>query len=691
MAAPPTRPDGDKVDDQGLPSTNEVASVLMVDDHPANLLALEAVLSPLGHRLVPVSSGREALKELLHGDFAVILLDVQMAGMDGFETAALIKAHKRTASIPLIFITALSRDAENIFTGYARGGVDYLLKPIDPDILRSKVSVFVELYLRGQKIRAQQAFIARQEIARVEARHGRRFRKVLESMPLPVWGTRVDGKVYFAGRAWTDYSGRTPADGSDLVDPEVVHYEDVDALRTHWARAVQEQTPFSVECRLRRHDGAFRWHACRAVAEYGDGGRVEGWIVTATDIDDHKRQDEERGRLLALERAARSEAESANAAKDAFLATVSHELRSPLNAIVGWARLLASGQVPSERVPTALETIQRNAFAQARLVEDLLDVSRIVFGKLQLTVERTAIAPIVRLAVEGVRPAAEAKQIELTCVAESDEVVLADSARLQQVVTNLLVNAIKFSATGAHVEVSLDRTKAGLEIAVRDTGPGIPPEELPHVFDRFHQVEAAVKGRAQGLGLGLAVVEQLVILHGGTVRAESDGLGKGATFRVTLPLSEAALAPVEMRGKGSPRSLDQAPTLSGRTILIVDDEQDARELLGEVLQNRGATVVAVSSTLAALDFLLAHTPDAVISDIGMPERDGYSLIREIRAREKVSGRHLPAIALTAHAYQNDSEHALSEGFELHLSKPFDAAELVEALCGVVSVSPAPAA
>lgn len=664
-------------------SPSAIASVLMVDDHPPNLLALDAVLSPLGHRLVPVTSGREALTELLAGDFAVILLDVQMAGMDGFETAALIKSHRRTASIPLIFITAFSRDAENIFTGYARGGVDYLLKPVDPDILRSKVAVFIELYLRGQKIRAQQAVIRRQELARAHAKHERRFRNVIESMPLPVWCARVDGSLDFVSRAWRDYSGRLGQPGSLFVDPALVHPEDLSLIERQWALAIRRRNAFAVECRLRRHDGAYRWHICRAVAEHGEMGEVDGWIVTATDIDDHKRQDAERNRLLILEREARSDAEKANAAKDAFLATVSHELRTPLNAILGWAGLLAAGKVPTERVSSALETIQRNAVAQARLVDDLLDLSRVVFGKLHLSLEWTPLEGIVRAAVEAIRPAAVAKQVTLVYAADCDEVVFADAPRLQQVVGNLLVNAVKFNHSGGRVDVTLARVANGFEIAVKDSGKGLSPESLRRVFDRFHQVDPAEPGRVEGLGLGLAVVEQLVLLHGGTVMAESPGVGAGSTFKVTIPSRAPGAAADVPAPRQSGGSLDEAPSLHGRTILIVDDEVDARSLLMEVLQSRGAAVVSMSSAPSALEFLAEASADALISDISMPELDGYSLIRAIRQREVGSGSRLPAIALTAHAYRNDGRMAVSEGFDLHMSKPFDPVELIHALVDVM--------
>jgi PAS domain S-box-containing protein len=677
---------GEDID--GNPSTDfsalkaQAASVLIVDDHPPNLVALEAVLSPLGYRVVAVTSGKQALAELLGEDFAVILLDVKMPVMDGFETASLIKSHKRMASIPLIFMTAFDRDAEHIFTGYARGGVDYLVKPVDPDIVRSKVAVFVELHLRGQTIRSQQAVIRQQQLDRLEALHERRFRTALEAMPLPVWGANADGTIAFTSRVWSEYSGRGAR--APLIEADTVHPEHLRSLQHHWATMVEQKVPFTVECQLRHREGSYRWHLCRAVAEYGQTGDVEGWVVTATDIDDHKRQAAERARLLALEREARAEAEKLNAAKDTFLAIVSHELRTPLNAIVGWSQLLSAGKVQPDRIPAALQTIQRNALAQARLVNDLLDLSRVVFGKLQLWLEWTPVGVIVRAAVEALRPTAEAKRITLTCSAECDDLVFADAARLQQVVANLLVNALKFTRSGGRVDVRLTRTVATFDIAVSDNGKGILASALPHVFDRFRQVDLQNLGPVAGLGLGLAVVDQIVQLHGGKVVAESPGEGAGATFTVSLPVSPS---PAQLASAGPPPSApvpDEAMTLEGQTVLIVEDEDDARTLLAESLQNRGATVVSVHSARAALEFLGGARPDAVISDIGMPDRDGYSLICSIRERETKSGHpRLPAIALTAYAYPNDGQRAVSEGFDAHLAKPYNPIELVDVLCALL--------
>jgi PAS domain S-box-containing protein len=662
----------------------EIASILLVDDHPPNLLALEAVLEPLGHRLVRARSGAEALKELLHADFAVILLDVQMAGMDGFETASHIKAHERTAETPLIFVTALSRDTEHIFKGYAQGAVDYLLKPIDPDILRSKVSVFVDLYMRGQKIKAQEALLRRRERARLESRSERRLRRFLEALPVPVLGVRPPSTVHFASRAWTEYTGHTAEQTTTILDPRVVHPDDLDALAAAWERAAAEGAMLSLEFRLRRRDGAYRWHVGRAVPENNDDGRVERWIFTVTDVDDRKRQEEERARLLERERIAREQAESANRAKDAFLATVSHELRSPLNVVLGWARLLRSGRVGAERIPQALETIERNALAQERLVEDLLDVSRIISGKLRLQVERVDLASLLRSTLESLRPSAQAKQVDLSLAVESGEDVVGDGTRLQQIVSNLVVNAIKFTPSGGKVTVTLARSPGGVQIRVADTGIGIRRELLPAVFEPFRQLDEGGSGQ-RGLGLGLAVVRQLVELHGGRVTAESAGVDRGTTFAVSLP--RATLANVPQTNQGGTAvpwtPLEAASRLDGVTVLVVDDEADARALTVQVLEQQGATVVAAESTAEALDVLVRSKIDVLVSDIRMPVADGYSLIRSVRELEANDGARMPAVALTAHAYDEDNRHALAAGFEKHLAKPFEPVTLVESIAGLV--------
>ncbi len=383
----------------------------------------------------------------------------------------------------------------------------------------------------------------------------------------------------------------------------------------------------------------------------------------------------------------REQAETANRSKDEFLATVSHELRTPLNAILGWTQLLlASGPdaADADRRRRGLETIVRNAKLQAQLIDDLLDVSRIISGKMRLDVQPTDLAAVIDAAVEAIRPAAEAKQIQVRRVLDPFAgPVTGDPARLQQVVWNLLSNAVKFTAKTGKIEVRLERVNSHIEILVADTGTGISPEFLPHVFDRFRQLDASTTRRHGGLGLGLAIVRHLVELHGGTVKVKSPGEGQGSTFIVELPMSVAHLTPTEgLRvhpraevGGGDPCRDDPSLDLRGIRILVVDDEPDARETLQQILEHCHGKVVAVGSAAEALRSLEAWRPDVLLSDIGMPGEDGYELIRKVRALPPERGGRTPAAALTAFARGEDRRRALRAGFQMHVAKPVDLQEL----------------
>jgi signal transduction histidine kinase/CheY-like chemotaxis protein len=388
--------------------------------------------------------------------------------------------------------------------------------------------------------------------------------------------------------------------------------------------------------------------------------------------------------LLMREQIIRAEAEGANRAKDEFLSILSHELRTPLNAILGWSAMLRQRTLSEDKVLRALETIERNAKSQAQLIEDILDISRIITGKLRLQVRPVNLVPVIESAIESVRLAAEAKSIRLQSVLDSQAgPLLGDANRLQQVVWNLLSNALKFTPKDGRVEIRLERVNSYAEITVSDTGPGISSEFLPFVFDRFRQHDSTTTRSYGGLGLGLAIVRQLVELHGGTVTVVSPGIGQGTTFTVTLPamiipLPPSAPEPLNSIVETKPR-VEASPTLEGLQILVVDDEADALELLNTILQNNGAEVIAVASVKQALTIIETATdrsPDVLVSDIGMPDEDGYSLIRKLRQLEAPRGGKLPAIALTAYAASDDRRQALLAGFQMHLTKPVDAAELV---------------
>jgi signal transduction histidine kinase/ActR/RegA family two-component response regulator len=430
------------------------------------------------------------------------------------------------------------------------------------------------------------------------------------------------------------------------------------------------------------------------------------------DITQRKRLEEEREQLLAREQAARAEAESANRMKDEFLATLSHELRTPLNAMLGWTQMLRTRKLDEATSARAFETIDRNTKSLAALIEDVLDVSRIISGKLHLNVHPVELVSVVEAAIDTVRPTATLKEIQLDFIWDrSIEPVLGDANRLQQVLWNLISNAVKFTPKGGRVEVRLERVDrlAGLQveeelqvdrlqvqgsnqssnlqpsnpcvqIQVSDTGKGIARDFLPYVFDRFRQENSSTTRSYGGLGIGLAIVRHLVELHGGTVYVDSPGEGKGATFSVQLPLvsvltsvSNQQLVESTVEDKVP---LDILPALDGLRVLVVDDEADARELVATLLKQCGVEVTAVASASEGLEALQQLKPNVLVSDIGMPQEDGYALIRKVRALDAQQGGQIPAVALTAYARAEDRIRALAAGFQLHIPKPVNSQELV---------------
>ena len=415
---------------------------------------------------------------------------------------------------------------------------------------------------------------------------------------------------------------------------------------------------------------------------------VEALARAASLAIERRSAEAERERLLERERAARAEAERAGRMKDEFLATLSHELRTPLNAILGWSTILRAGPTDEADLRQGLETIERNARGQTQIIEDLLDMSRIISGKVRLDVQRIDLAAVVHAAIETVRPTAETRGVRIERVLDpAATAVSGDANRLQQVLWNLMTNAIKFTPRGGRVQVVLARVDPHLEVRVTDTGEGIKPEFLPHVFDRFRQADASTTRRHGGLGLGLAIARQLVELHGGTIGASSAGVGQGATFTVVLPQAPVHLVPSEDAGTARSTSdgdaghlvaiaPDAGARIAGVRVVVVDDEADGRGLLRRVLEDCGAVVATAGSVAEAIDAVGTHRPDVLVSDIGMPGEDGYSLIRRVRNLAPTAGRDVPAIALTAYARSEDRTRSMLAGFQMHLAKPVEPAELI---------------
>jgi signal transduction histidine kinase len=541
----------------------ERASILIVDDTPANLVALEAVLEPLGVRIVRATTGREAIEYVVREPFAVVLLDVQMPAMDGFEVARRIRETAAGAEVPIIFLTAIHDDEAYARKGYASGGADYVTKPFEPEVLRARVRAFVDLFQQRERLRLAQ-----------------------------------------------------------------------------------------VGARTRERDEALERLAA----------------------------------LLERERTARREAEIANRAKDEFLATVSHELRTPLGAILGWATI-ARRHANSPEAVRALAIIERNARVQMAIVEDVLDLGRILRGGMRLEISATKVADAVDGAALSARPAADAKKVNLRVAVDPGVgVISADAARLQQIVTNLLSNAIKFTPAGGHVELTALRVESKIAIQVRDDGEGIHAEFLPHLFEPFRQGDGSTTRRHAGVGLGLAIVKQLVDAHGGEIRVHSDGEGKGAVFTVNLPASAMLESPADaLQGArdGESTASTNDNRLDGVRLLVVDDDEDSRDLIACILAEQGAVVAVASCAGEALDLLETTRPDVLLSDIGMPQVDGYALLRRVREMPPARGGKTPAVALTAYARAADGERALAAGFQAHVVKPVDQDRLLQIVADLV--------
>lgn len=544
-------------------------NILLVDDQPAKLLSYEAILSDLGENLIKATSGKEALELLLRHEIALVLIDVCMPDLDGFELAAMVRNHPRFRKTAIILVSGVLVDDRDRLKGYDSGAVDYVSVPIVPGILRAKVAIFAEL-----------------------------FRKT----------------------------------------------EELALLNSELERRVEERT-----------------------------AEIEA--------------------LLKSTEEARRDAEKANQLKDEFLAILSHELRTPLNAITGWAHMLSAGGLDAATQKKAVESINRNALLQAALIADLLDISRIVSGKLRLDLRRVDVASVVQSAIDTARPAAETKSIQLEAVLGSDAgLISADPSRLQQVISNLLSNAVKFAPHHGQVQVRVERVDSLVALSVVDDGPGIRPEILPFIFERFRQGDASTTRAHRGLGLGLAIARHLVELHGGTIEARNRDDRSGAIFTAALPAS-GALVPALGGTATDPAFFSEngsgdisAPSLKNLRILLVDDEADAREVVATVLERWGAEVLLAASAADALGILERERPELLVADIEMPGEDGYSLIQKIRGLPGERGGGTAAVALTAYASASDRTKLLSAGFDRHVPKPVRPPELFAVISALIRSS-----
>jgi PAS domain S-box-containing protein len=559
--------------------------------------------------------------------------------------------------------------------------VDFVYQPI-----REVDGSISGIFVQGSEV------TARTQIERRLRESEGRFRAAVAAVEGVVWTNDAAGAMRGEQLAWAGLTGQSYDEYQEFGWTSAVHQDDVGPTVEAWLAAVRERRLFEFEHRVRRHDGEWRRFSIRATPVLGADGELREWVGVHTDVTErHAAQQRlaslafERTQLLEAERAARSEAEAANRVKDEFLATLSHELRTPLSVIVAWGRVLLRKHAgDSESLRQGLQLIVDNGIAQSELITDLLDMSRIVSGKFTLETRPLDLVESLRSAVAAQLPAAEAKGVALELEPAPIDVAIVngDATRLGQVFANLLTNAIKFTPAGGAVSVALVARGGTFEVTVNDSGEGIAPEFLPRLFDRFRQADSGSARRHGGLGLGLSIVKQLAEMHGGQVRAQSAGPGRGACFTVTLPAAEQAAWP---DAAGPTPALGEPATLEGRSlaglrILAVEDEPSMREYLVRVLEEHGAKVAAAPTAARALEILDgARGPgafDVLVSDIGLSGTDGYQLLAAARQMPGGDARRLPAIALTAFARVEDRQRILLAGFQAHLGKPYQVAQLV---------------
>lgn len=513
------------------------------------------------------------------------------------------------------------------------------------------------------------------------------FRDFVDWLPQLAWSATPDGWIDWYNRRWFEYTGTTLESMEGWGWVSVHDPADLPRVLANYREAFRSGALWEDEFRLRRgSDGAMRWHLSRAMPLRDARGRIVRWFGTNTDVHDQKLAAEAFSRMLIAEKQARRAAQEANQAKDEFLAVISHELRTPLTAMLGWTQLLTLVPGALEdpvRVKESVARIEANAVQQAKLVDDLLDLSRVLAGKLEIPLEPVDLSALVATALSDLQRSAAEKAIHIESSQPPRLLVRGQAARLRQILNNLVENAIKFSPEGGRIEVRVERVSdARVALVVQDWGEGIGPELLPHVFERFRQSDSSHRRRHMGLGLGLSIVKHLVEAHGGTVRAESAGPGTGACFTVVLPMADSLARP---EAALDPERTTITP-LIGISILLVDDELSTRDVVGEILLAAGATVTRTGSAQEALRALRRGLPDVLISDIAMPDLDGYGLIERVRGLPDDEAAALPCIALTAHASEDDQERALSSGFDHYLSKPIDAIALTHLVARAVRAS-----
>jgi PAS domain S-box-containing protein len=646
---------------QPLCSSGSCARILLVDDN-ADMREYVRKLLSSQYEVTAVADGEAALVAIHEQVPDLVLSDIMMPRLDGFGLLRKLRQDKRTCSIPIVLVSARAGEEARV-EGLEAGADDYLVKPFSARELLARVKATLETArLRQEAARS-----------RVEVEAAKERASILERVTDAFYGVDREWRFTYVNQRCEEYFGKTRQQLLGKVVWDEIPIAKNTIFEEQYRKAIREQTAVHFEA---FSPLSHRWLEIHAYPS------TDGLSVNFRDITERKELEERREALYESERVARAEAERIGRLKDEFLATLSHELRTPLNSILGWAQLLRKRKMNPAELSKGLETIERNSRVQSQMIEDLLDMSRIISGKIRLEVRKVNLTSIIQGATESLLPAVQAKKIKLQTVLDAlAGPISGDPGRLQQVVWNLLSNAIKFTPKGGRVWVSLEKVNSHIELKVSDTGQGIKPEFLPYVFDRFRQADASTTRKFGGLGLGLSIVKQIVELHGGTVQATSLGEGHGATFTVVLPLaqnqSNSDAQAVEQNFNNEQLKTERENTkLDCIKIIVVDDETDSQELVKRILEECGAKVLTASSVDEALELVQSYNPDVVLSDIGMPEKDGYEFIRTLRGLPSQKGGETPAVAVTAFARLEDRIHALHAGYQTHIAKPIDPTELV---------------
>ncbi len=620
--------------------------ILNVDDYQPGRYTRSRLLRSVGYEVVEAGTGEETLAMVRYLQPQLVILDVNLPDISGFEVCRRIKTDPATENIAVLHLSATSVTTAHRVEGLRGGSDGYLTEPVEPEELLATIDALLRLKQTERALRESNATL----------------NALILSSPLPVVVLEVDGRIARWNPAAERVFGWT---AEEVIGQQPPYVSDADRqdFERNLSEALSGRAIVGREVERSRRDGT-RVPISMSLAPVLDRhGNVAGVIGLHEDITERRRTAQELAHLYdEVSRAAR--------AKDEFLATLSHELRTPLNAMLGWMRLLRRGQVPEDRVPYALEVVERNTLAQLRLIEDILDVSRIISGKLRLDAEPVDVVQVVSAAIETLRPAAEARAISLSLDLPPEQLcVEGDFERLVQVVSNLIGNAVKFTPAGGSVAVSLTLRSGEAVLRVSDTGIGIDPAVLPHIFERFRQGDSTTARTHGGLGLGLAIARHIAEAHGGTITAHSAGRNQGSTFELALPLQEqrVLLAPEPDRSRSD-------ADLAGTRVLVVDDDPDSRDLLRQVLLLEGADVRTAGSAAEAERLINVFRPAVLVADIGMPDEDGYALMRRLRAQP--STRQLFAVAVSGYASEDDRIQARLAGFDEHLPKPVDATRLV---------------